>query len=142
MIVKRKKKWLGSIVSGVVNTGLGILSSKRQQELQDEALKEQQRIQTQQLAMQNANNLTSKYSDMSYADVMQDKIIFKAGGKTKDRVAVAKKFACGGRKRKAFGSNIDNNNSNFIANTNDISNIKNDFTMARMGAKFKRKCSK
>ena len=104
MVVKRKKKWLGALVSGVVNTGLGILSAKRQRDAQEEALREQQRVQTQQLAMQNAANLTSKYADTSYADVMQDKISFKAGGKTKDRVAVAKIFACGGRKKNQYGS--------------------------------------
>ena len=141
MVVKRKKKWLGALVSGVVNTGLGILSAKRQRDAQEEALREQQRVQTQQLAMQNAANLTSKYADTSYADVMQDKISFKAGGKTKDRVAVAKRFACGGRKKKNLGG-FTANATNVITSDNDLLNMSNNRSMARMGAKYKRKCSK
>lgn len=141
MVVKRKKKWLGSLVSGVVSTGLGILSAKQQKDAQEEALREQQRAQTQQLAMQNAANLTSRYADTSYADVMHDKISFKAGGKTKDRVAVAKRFACGGRKKNSLGG-FTANASNIITNDNDLLDMSNNRSIARMGIKYKRKCSK
>ena len=108
MVVKRKKKWLGAVIGGVASIGSSLINARNQANMQEEALNEQQRAQTQQLAMQNAANLTSRYADTSYADAMQDKISFKAGGKTKDRVAVAKRFACGGRKRKSMGGTKNN----------------------------------
>ena len=137
----RKKKFLGSIISGVVNTGLSIYNAKQQEKAQEEALNNQLRNQAQQTALQTAANLTAKYADTSYADVMQDKISFKAGGKTKDRVAVAKRFACGGRKKKNLGGFTANAND-VIASDDNLLNMNNSRSMARMGTKYKRKCSK
>lgn len=141
MVVKRKKKWLGAVIGGVASVASSLINARNQANMQEEALREQQRMQTQQLAMQNAANLTSRYADTSYADAMQDKISFKAGGKTKDRVAVAKRFACGGRKKKNLGGFIANA-TNTITSDNNLLNMSNSRSMARMGAKYKRKCSK
>lgn len=141
MIRKRKKKWLGAVISGVAGIASSLINGQQQANAQKRALLEQERLQTKQNALQNAANLTSKYADTSYADVMQDKISFKAGGKTKDRVAIAKRFACGGRKKKSLGGFTANPN-NIITSDNNLLNMSNSRSMARMGAKYKRKCSK
>lgn len=141
MIRKRKKKWLGAVISGVAGIASSLINGQQQANAQKRALLEQERLQTKQNALQNAANLTSKYADKSYADAMQDKISFKAGGKTKDRVAIAKRFACGGRKKRNLGGFTANPN-NIITSDNNLLNMSNSRSMARMGAKYKRKCSK
>ena len=141
---KRKKYSLGAaiIASSVIGAGSGILGSIFNSSSRKRELRRQQILENRQNTLDLASALSDMENDTQNADEFENKLVFKTGGKTKDRVAIAKRFACGGRKRKAFGSNIDNNNSNFIASTNNIPNIKNDFTTARMGTNFKRKCSK
>lgn len=141
MMVKRKKKWLGAVISGVAGIASSLISGQQQASAQRRALLEQERLQNEQNALQNAINLTNQYSDTSYIDEMQNKITFKAGGKTKDRVAIAKRFACGGRKKKSLGG-FTANTSNVINSDNNLLNMSNSRSMARMGAKYKRKCSK
>lgn len=141
MITKRKKKWLGAVIGGVASIASSLINARNQANMQEQALKQQEEAQNKQLAMQNAANLTAKYADTSYIDAMQDKISFKAGGKTKDRVDIAKRFACGGRKKKSLGGFTANPN-NIITSDNNLLNMSNSRSMARMGAKYKRKCSK
>ena len=140
-MVKRKKKWLGAVISGVAGIASSLISGQQQASAQRRALLEQERLQNEQNALQNAINLTNQYSDTSYIDEMQNKITFKAGGKTKDRVAIAKRFACGGRKKKSLGG-FNANASNIIHSDNNLFNMGNNRSMARMGTKYKRKCSK
>lgn len=141
---KRKKYSLGAaiIASSIIGAGSGILGSILNSSSRKRELERQQILENRQNTLNLASALSDMENDTQNADEFENKLVFKTGGKTKDRIAIAKRFACGGRKRKAFGSNINNSNSNFIANSNGISNVKKDFTMARMGTKFKRKCSK
>lgn len=140
---KRKKYFLGAgIATSIISAGSGILGSMFNSSARKRELKRQQILENRQNTLNLASALSDMENDTQNADEFENKLVFKTGGKTKDRVAIAKRFACGGRKRKAFGSNINDSNSNFIANSNNISNVKKDFTMARMGTRFKRKCSK
>ena len=137
MSCKRNKKWLGAVISGVANIASTLISAKNQAN----AIKEQQLQQAEQLALQHAANLTAQYNNTDYVDAMKDKIVYRAGGKTKDRVAVAKRFACGGRTKRNLGGSYNRVNTNTIANTDNMIKSNTGLRMARMGTKYKRKCS-
>lgn len=98
---KRCKKWLGSIVGSAINLGGSLYSANKQAELQEEMIAEQRKNESLNFALQNATNLTNKYSDTSYVDDMKKRISFKNGGSIyADRINKIKRFKCGGKYRK------------------------------------------
>lgn len=141
MSCKRKKKWLGAVISGVANIASTLISAKSQANAAKQQQILQQNQQAEQAALQNSTNLTAQYNNTDYVDAMKDKIVYRAGGKINDRVAVAKRFACGGRTKKNLGGSYNGVNTNTIANTDNMIKSNTGFRMARMGTKYKRKCS-
>lgn len=107
---KRKKAWIGAVIGAAASllgsVGGSILSSNAQQEQIDEQKESQNRKDTYTMA----NNLSAAYGNQGYVDEFQNKVTFKNGGRMKtkkvdnsDRLTVAKRFKCGGRKKLANG---------------------------------------
>lgn len=111
--VSRDKAFLGAIIgagASLLGSAVnGIISARKQKK----ALKRQQAQQTEQAGYQTASAMTSAYANQDYVDEYNKKITLKNGGKIdmngyNDRIKTAKKFACGGKRRKAsFGVGID-----------------------------------
>ena len=104
--VSRDKAFLGAIIgagASLLGSAVsGIISSRKQKK----ALKRQQAQQTEQAGYQTASAMTSGYANQEYVDEYNKKITLKNGGKIdmnsyNDRIKTAKKFACGGKRRKA-----------------------------------------
>lgn len=106
----RDKAFLGSIIGGVANTIGGFIGKRKQKKAQEEAFRQQQAEQTRQEGVQQAAAMSSSYANQDYVGDYQKKISLKNGGKVKtskgytDRLAHAKKFKCGGRKKAGLGS--------------------------------------
>jgi hypothetical protein len=123
--IVRNKAFLGAIVGGIASAiGSGI-SARKQRKAQEKAYKEAQAEQTKQEGFQQAASMSSTYANQDYVNQYRDKITLKNGGKVKtnDRIKVAKKFACGGRKKANFGDSIKN----------DFKSIKTEFNRDNLG---------
>lgn len=107
---KRDKAFLGAIIGGVVGLAgsavSGILSKRSAKKQQEEQQKQQNKRDTYEMAQ----NLSASYGDQEYVDEFLNKVKFKNGGKMKrkavnytDRMTIANKFKCGGRKKNACG---------------------------------------
>lgn len=119
----RDKAFLGAVIGGVANIAGGIISKRKQKKAQEKAYRQAQEEQTKQEGFQQAAAMTSQYANQDYVDQYKSKITLKNGGKVSmnnkysDRIARAKKFACGGRKKANLGSTI----------LGDIKNIGQEF---------------
>lgn len=110
-IVKRDKAFLGAVigaVAGLAGSAIGGAISNNKAKAQ---LRAQQREQNKQDTLAMAQNLSASYGNQEYVDEFNKRITFKNGGKMKRRkcaagnkVSVAKKFACGGRKKAEWGA--------------------------------------
>lgn len=109
--VKRDKAFLGAIigtVAGLAGSAIGSSINSRKSKAQ---LETQQRAQNKQDTLAMAQNLSSSYGNQEYVDEFNKRVTFKNGGKMKRRkcsagtkVSIAKRFACGGRKKAAWGA--------------------------------------
>lgn len=113
---KRKKKFLGAIISGVVGLaggiGSAIMSSNankkatdKQEQLQREMFNKQQALQNRADTINYARNLTDLYGNQEYVNEFRKKVTLKYGGCMNDRIKMNKRFKCGGRKKAALGIN-------------------------------------
>lgn len=110
-IIKRDKAFLGAIIgaaTGLIGSAIGGSISNNKAKAQ---LRAQQRAQNKQDTLAMAQNLSASYGNQEYVDEFNKRITFKNGGKMKRRkcaagnkVSVAKKFACGGRKKAEWGA--------------------------------------
>ena len=109
--VKRDKAFLGAIIGAVAGlTGSAIGSSINNRKAKAQ-LETQQRAQNKQDTLAMAQNLSASYGNQEYVDEFNKRVTFKNGGKMKKRkcsagtkVSIAKRFACGGRKKAAWGA--------------------------------------
>lgn len=100
----RRKAFIGSIISTVGNLATTLINNNQQRKLQEQQLAMQEKQLNQQQAFANANAMQQQLNNTGYADAFKSKITMKAGGKVDyDRIAVAKKFTCGGRKAMKCG---------------------------------------
>lgn len=109
--VKRDKAFLGAIigaVAGLAGSAIGGSISSNKAKAQ---LRAQQRAQNKQDTLAMAQNLSASYGNQEYVDEFNKRITFKNGGKMKRRkcsagnkVSIAKRFACGGRKKAKWGA--------------------------------------
>lgn len=104
----RDKKFIGAAIGAVANIAGGIIGAKKkkkqaqkQQDANDRNIAAQAEIE----AQQQAAAMSSSYENQDYVNEFKNKISLKNGGKLKgkDRIAVAKKYAMGGRRKKLFG---------------------------------------
>lgn len=104
---KRKKGFLGALIGSGVSLIGGIASSFISKNAQEKAAKRQQIAQNRADTYEMANNLSNAYANQDYVDDFQKKVIFRNGGikQYNDRVKHNKRFACGGRKKAAWGAN-------------------------------------
>ncbi len=104
--VKRDKAFLGAVLNGIGKVATGIIAA-RQKRKQAKLQEEQQN--RQEIAAIN-NNINSQLQNDDYINDYDNKIEFKNGGKVKikhgytingtDRITLAKRFACGGRRKR------------------------------------------
>lgn len=104
--VKRDKAFLGAVLNGVGSLVSGIIGA-RQKRKQEKLRREQEN--RQQVTAIN-NNINAQLQNDDYIDDFDNRIEFKNGGKAKikrgytingtDRITLAKRFACGGRKKR------------------------------------------
>lgn len=142
----RDKAFIGAAIGAVGGIIGGIIGRRKQKKAQEEAYKQQQIQQTRDEGFQQAQAMSSQIANQDYVDEYRNKITLKNGGKVKkynnysDRVSIAKKYKCGGRKKSSFGSAIassfksigdDFNNQN-LGNT--ISSIGSGITSAISGS--------
>lgn len=109
--VKRDKAFLGAIigaVAGLAGSAIGSSINSRKAKAQ---LETQQRAQNKQDTLAMAQNLSASYGNQEYVDEFNKRVTFKNGGKMKKRkcsvgtkISIAKRFACGGRKKAAWGA--------------------------------------
>lgn len=104
----RDKKFIGAAIGAVANIAGGIIGAKKKKKAakkQEAANMANIALQADAEANQQAAAMSSAYANQDYIDDIYNKVSLKNGGKvkTKDRIAVAKKYAMGGRRKKLFG---------------------------------------
>lgn len=125
----RQKAFIGAAIGAVTNMIGGIISKRKQKKAQERAYKQAQEEQTRSEGVQQAAAMSAQYGNQDYVDEYRNKITLKNGGKVNmkskdnDRIAIAKKFKCGGRKKASFGDEVKN----------DFKTIKEDFKGDNLG---------
>lgn len=102
--VKRDKAFIGAIIKGVGALAKGIISARRAKK----QAQQQRDATNRQTIRQNNDAINNEMKDTEYVNEYDDRIEFKNGGKVAikrnkgvadtDRITLAKRFACGGRK--------------------------------------------
>lgn len=102
--IKRDKAFIGAIIKGVGALAKGIISARRAKK----QAQQQREAANRQTIRQNNDAINNEMRDTEYVDEYDDRIEFKNGGKVAikrnkgvadtDRITLAKRFACGGRK--------------------------------------------
>lgn len=102
--IKRDKAFIGAIIKGVGTLAKGIISARRAKK----QAQQQREAANKQMINQNNANTNAEMQNTEYVDEYNDRIEFKNGGKVTikrnkgvtdtDRITLAKRFACGGRK--------------------------------------------
>ena len=136
--IKRDKAFIGAIIKGVGGALVkGIINARRAKK----EAQQQREIANRQIINQNNANINAEMQNTDYINDYDDRIEFNNGGKVNmkkkgnDRVALAKKCKCGGRKRASIGSEIKINTSANVGNGNYMDRLN----QAKMGT---RKCAK
>lgn len=125
----RKKAFIGAAIGAVGNLAGGIIGAYKQKRAQEKAYRQAQKEQTQNEGFQQAQAMSAQYANQDYVDEYRNKITLKNGGKVNmkkkgnDRIVMAKKLACGGRKKAGLGSEI----------ANDFKNIGQEFKGDNLG---------
>ena len=125
----RQKAFIGAAIGAVGNLVGGIISKRKQKKAQEKAYRQAQEEQTRSEGVQQAQAMSAQYANQDYVDEYRSKITLKNGGKVSmkkkgnDRIAMAKKFACGGRKKANLGSEI----------VSDFKNIGQEFKGDNLG---------
>lgn len=109
--IKRDKAFLGAIIGAVAGIAGSAISGAMNKKRVEKQAEEQQRQQNKKDTLEMAQNLSASYANQDYVDDFQNKVKFKNGGKMKnnknkynDRINIAKKFKCGGRKKAQWGA--------------------------------------
>lgn len=125
----RPKAFIGAAIGAVGNLVGGIIGKRKQKKAQEKAYRQAQEEQTRSEGVQQAAAMSAQYANQDYVDEYRNKITLKNGGKVNmknkgnDRIALAKKFKCGGRKRANLGSEI----------VSDFKNIGQEFKGDNLG---------
>lgn len=125
----RDKAFLGAVIGAVGSLAGGLISKRKQKKAAEKAYRQQQEEQTRSEGVQQAQAMSAQYANQDYVDEYRKKITLKNGGKVSmkknndDRISIAKKFKCGGRKKSSLGSEI----------VSDIKNIGQEFKGDNLG---------
>ena len=103
--IKRDKAFIGAIIKGVGGALVkGIINARRAKK----EAQQQREIANRQIINQNNANINAEMQNTEYVNDYDDRREFKNGGKVAikrnkgvadtDRITLAKRFACGGRK--------------------------------------------
>ena len=112
---KRKKAWVGALISGLVSVGSAIGGSLISKNAQEKAAEKQARLDAKIDSYEMAANLSQGYGDQSYADEFQKKLTFKNGGMY-DRVKYNKKYSYSNRKKADLGAEVINAGASAASN--------------------------
>lgn len=121
----RDKAFIGAAISAAAGLVGGIISGRKQKKAAEKAYRQQQEAQTQAEGYQQAAAMSAQYANQDYVDQYKEKIALKNGGKVSmkkkgnDRVAVAKKFRCGGRRKASLGIDDSKGTKETDNTTND-----------------------
>ena len=136
--IKRDKAFIGAIIKGVGGALLkGFINARKAKKQAQQQREDANR----QIINQNNANINAEMQNTDYINHYDDRIEFNNGGKVNmkkkgnDRVVLAKKCKCGGRKRASIGSEIKTNTSANVS----IGNYMDRLSQAKMGM---RKCAK
>lgn len=153
MICKRKKAFIGAIVSGLATIGGGLADHFIQKNAEKKAIREKNIEDAKNKGIEQATEMTNAANNQEAIEEYKNKIVMKKGGKINsndkymDRVEVAKKLKCGGRKKAALGTNSNNykyNNTKTIIESNSDNSIAGSYTnsehMLRCGGRVRKKC--
>lgn len=105
MTNKRHKAFIGAIIGTAANVIGGAIKNKKQRKAAEKqrALEQAQQVRTE--TYQQANALQQMLDSSAIEQEFANRMTLKAGGKTKyDRIKYNKKYACGGRSKKNFGT--------------------------------------
>lgn len=125
----RDKAFIGAAIGAVGNIVGGIIGRRKQKKAAEKAYRQAQEEQTRSEGIQQAAAMSAQYANQDYVDQYREKITLKNGGKVgmkkkdNDRVAIAKRYKCGGRKKSNLGSEI----------VSDIKNIGQEFKGNNLG---------
>lgn len=121
---QRKKAWIGAAISAVAGIAGGIANSIMSNNAEKKKQREQQIATNKQDIYNAANNLSAGYGDQEYIDDFKNKVVMRRGGKLKsaDRLMIDRRFACGGRLKKANGGNSAWNDGEGIGMMNSLAN--------------------
>ena len=125
----RNKAFIGAAIGAVGNIVGGIIGNSKKKKAQEAAYRQAQEEQTRSEGVQQAAAMSAQYANQDYVDQYREKITLKTGGKVNmkkkgnDRIAIAKKFKCGGRKKANIGTEI----------VNDFKNIRQEFKGNNLG---------
>lgn len=78
---QRQKAFIGAIIGAAASIAGGIIKGNKQKKAQEKAQAEAQAAQDHKDALQNAQALTSAYSNQDYVNQYNDKLILKCGGR-------------------------------------------------------------
>ena len=124
--IKRDKAFIGAIIKGVGGALLkGFINARKAKKQAQQQREDANR----QIINQNNANINAEMQNTDYINDYDDRIEFNNGGKVNmkkkdnDRIIMAKKLACGGRKKAGLGSII----------ANDFKNIGQEFKGDNLG---------
>ena len=78
---QRQKAFIGAIIGAAASIAGGIIKGNKQKKAQEKAQAEAQSAQVHKDALQNAQALTSAYSNQDYVNQYNDKLTLKCGGR-------------------------------------------------------------
>ena len=80
---QRQKAFIGAIIGAAASIAGGIIKGNKQKKAQEKAQAEAQAAQDHKDALQNAQALTSAYTNQDYVGQYNDKLTLKCGGKVR-----------------------------------------------------------
>ena len=110
MSENRDKAFIGAIIGTAANLIGGTIKNIKQRKAANKQAALEQANQVRTETYQQANALQQSMAGNIADEYIEDKITLKNGGKVNmDRVKQAKKYACGGRKKKEDGGSVVGN---------------------------------
>lgn len=109
MSENRKKAFIGTAIALAATVAAKVISNRKQKKAAKRRWRNEQNEKTRESGIEQMHNLTEQYNNQDYIDSYNDRITLKGGGKVKsnDRVKIAKKMKCGGRKKGFLGMSAE-----------------------------------
>lgn len=125
----RDKAFIGAAVGAVASIATTLIGNAKQKKEQEKAKRIAEKNEAIEDINSRAQSMNQQYANQEYVDEYKNKITLKNGGKVSmkkkgnDRIRMAKKFACGGRKKADLGTDVYNDNQNVNQLISDNSGV-------------------